>query len=325
MDVALFAALAVIGAFIPLRKLIWLRYSAEREENQRLYYRAAIIAIWLVVAGWLLNAVLMGHSARYKGEATGLTDGFLVPLLEKVPDAPAPPTSKEHGKGAGDDRSPAVRVRAEFARACVAAFLLGCLSPLLNWPYTLHRRFFRPPDALRDQELTLAEFRRSLELILNYESMRDNFDMLMYRYTVSQRPVQITLSSGKVYVGRVMAPPIPNATRKSFRLQPYLSGFRDPGDGRIQYTTNYYPELEAIEVAKSDEEREKATALAELFQVLLFADSVISMSGFDLQSHKRFQERELSAPSVELPPQRIELSGEVRVAAPLAELRHPQA
>ena len=87
MDVALFAALAVVGGFVPLRKLVWLRYQAAREETQRLYYRAAIIGFWLAVMGWFLNGMLLAKSETYRVEATKLSNALLVPLLDKLPES----------------------------------------------------------------------------------------------------------------------------------------------------------------------------------------------------------------------------------------------
>ena len=90
------------------------------------------------------------------------------------------------------------------------------------------------------------------------------------------RPIAVTLSDSKVYVGLVLSRPSLNPHEKYFRLLPTLSGYRDETRD-LHLTTNYARLLEAIE----REDDILAGYRAEELQILLPLDQVASARLFD--------------------------------------------
>ena len=92
----------------------------------------------------------------------------------------------------------------------------------------------------------------------------------------SGRPIAITLSDSKVYIGLVLSRPSLNPREKYFRLLPTVSGYRDE-TRELNVTTNYTPMLEAI--GRRDEAL--AGYRVEELQILLPLDQVVSARLFD--------------------------------------------
>jgi hypothetical protein len=112
--------------------------------------------------------------------------------------------------------------------------LIACR--LLNhvWPFTI---FWNPE----------TEGKRA---ILNYGSP---LEQLLFRALAENKRVMVTLSSGKVYIGRVATSLAPGDETAFYLLQT-KSGYRDQGTQRVEITTHYdkvYKEIARGETAKT--------------------------------------------------------------------------
>ena len=63
-------------------------------------------------------------------------------------------------------------------------------------------------------------------------------EQLLLKALKEEKYVMITLSSGKVYIGRVVTSLAPEDNR-SFELLPFKSGYRETGNHRLEITTHY--------------------------------------------------------------------------------------
>lgn len=109
----------------------------------------------------------------------------------------------------------------EFSGVSVFAFLLGALSP----PILNRRPFAILWDKHKMSDEAIERFGSVLENLL-LKALRDN------------KTVMVTLTSGKVYIGRLTSIPAPGDNR-SFELVPLKSGYRDASTHRLELTTHY--------------------------------------------------------------------------------------
>lgn len=87
----------------------------------------------------------------------------------------------------------------------------------------------------------------------------DPLELLFDRAITHGSLVQVTLQSGKVYVGYVEATLDPSVPRKNVKVLPYLSGSRREGTHEVDFTTDYAPFLKVLDdyAALSRRERRK--------------------------------------------------------------------
>jgi hypothetical protein len=112
----------------------------------------------------------------------------------------------------------------DYSGTAVLAFLLGATSwKLVNRRLSSH------------EELDKAIRRKGdpLEVLLK-DALRDNL------------PILLTIKSGKVYVGTISTNFNPSNDVQSIKIVPILSGYRDPKDQTVTFTTDYYSALTEI-------------------------------------------------------------------------------
>lgn len=103
----------------------------------------------------------------------------------------------------------------------------------------------------------------------------DLFRAMLTEEVGSGRPIAVTLSDSKVYVGLVLSRPSLNPREKYFRLLPTLTGYRDQAR-ELHLTTNYAQMIAAI-----GRNEVLAAYSAEELQVLLPLDQIVSARLFD--------------------------------------------
>jgi len=112
----------------------------------------------------------------------------------------------------------------DLSGTAILAFLIGATS----WKY-LNRKL----DSEKEIDNSIQAKGDPLELLLR-NAMRDT------------RPVLLTAKSGKVYVGSVTANFNPAFDIQSIKIMPILSGYRDPKDQTVTFTTDYFTLLTQI-------------------------------------------------------------------------------
>lgn len=106
-------------------------------------------------------------------------------------------------------------------------------------------------------------------------------EFLLSRSLLNGEAIQVTLSTGKVYVGYVLAVPDPVLPTKFITLQPSMSGRRD-GEGQVSYMT-FYDEI-LMEFEANPDTRDAL----DLFQQVIPVGKVVTPGGFNLDAYVRF-------------------------------------
>lgn len=261
MELALFFVLPLIGGFAFVTGFLLLRYKTGREDAQRLYYRAALFGVFLAFIAALAHEAALRHPdyARFVASAT---TSVLAPLFEKDRVATSVPLT-----------AAAANIRVEIGIVCIYAFLLGALTPLWNLFLRLADYFWAKFAPLR--------WRRSFLDRLNLAAITDQLEWLLAKSLFSASLIQVTLSNSKVYVGSVLESLDPRSPAKYFKIQPWMSGYRDD-DGTVQFNTFYDDILAAFEQDASKR------AAVETFQLVIPIDKVLTASGFDVDAYESF-------------------------------------
>ncbi len=106
----------------------------------------------------------------------------------------------------------------------------------------------------------------------------DDLEELLLEAVAQLKPVSITLTSSKVYVGLVLQTPEPRTTRRTIALLPLMSGFRTE-TGKLQFTT-YYDQIYQERETDDDESND--------FKLVLPLDKMLSVAFFDVAIYERF-------------------------------------
>lgn len=108
-------------------------------------------------------------------------------------------------------------------------------------------------------------------------------------------PLMVTMSWGKVYVGKVVRLPPPAAAlngKGSLRIVPMLSGYRDKDDRTVTLTEDY---LAAIAAWRASEAAHDPRPVGESFALDLRYEDIESVRRFETNLFKRFQTDRVSA------------------------------
>ena len=114
----------------------------------------------------------------------------------------------------------------------------------------------------------------------------NDFELLLAYSVEANMPIMFTLSDRKVYVGWVVRAPNPVEVRKAIRMLPMLSGYRDSETLIVEFTTDYYDALQAIQ-GKEDSALEHLNESD--FEIVIQQDAIISAHPFDLDAYQVFQ------------------------------------
>lgn len=107
---------------------------------------------------------------------------------------------------------------------------------------------------------------------------------LLHDAHLDKRPVMLTLSSRKVYVGWVFTPPVLREPAHVV-LFPTLSGARSVGDLEIRWSTDYSPAYRDLTARM--EKGELLATRPEHFQLVIPLDSIASATYFDRELYDR--------------------------------------
>ena len=266
MDLPLFFTLPLIGGFAFVTGLWSLRWRSARQDSQRLYYRAAL---WGVLLASVMAAVhtLLLLWPLYRHGFDWLNASALRPLFMTKDTLP--------------DQS--LTIRAHVAIVCVYALFIGIVAP----PVWNGAGSWLSKGSGRDRRVRI-----------NQASITDPLELLLSRSLLNGEAIQVTLSTGKVYVGYVLAAPDPDLPTKFITLQPLMSGQRD-SDGKVTYTTFYDQILTEFEADPATKDA------LDSFQQVIPVDKVVTLSGFNLDAYVRFladRESENMDASAELAP-----------------------
>lgn len=295
----------LLGGYLFANSWQLTKYRAAREDSQRLYFLAAFYGIFVAVCAFLIcMALLARSSATIEHAGRVILDIAPLSLLEQDAKAPAPEAADAGlftcflavsliwGSALG------IVLNKITAIAIAVAEWIGRLAPEDSGPRKAMRRFARWLDpylrAVRDRG--------------------DDIEYLLVRSVERTMPIQVTLSTRKVYIGDVVELIEPQNERKTLRLLPLLSGYRDEVDFSIVFTTSYtdlYADaLNPEAVASSG----TVPLKIEDFEVVVQLRDIVSINLFDVDTYLRHSQNgddrpETPAPVEDIPAQEMSIPG----------------
>ncbi len=177
------------------------------------------------------------------------------------------------------------------------AYILGDLNPILSATHLkIEQVKFIAWAMLCLVQAQIAGFlsfnrifvRKGLRLI----SRENVFEELIFESSRKQKPIQITLSNRKVYVGIVVETTSPlNATECDFfSIFPLLSGYRNENTLNIEFTNSYISFYSRPEAIRNLEEK---------FKTVIISSTVVSMAWFDFDSFEGINDSHKNDTSIE--------------------------
>lgn len=131
-----------------------------------------------------------------------------------------------------------------------------------------------------------------------YAIKDDDFEKLLYDSN-GEKPISFTMENGKVYIGLAFRSFRPDEERKSIRILPLRSGFRNKDSGKVEYDTFYMDLYERLSLVPagldSDKYSEYNKAYGEFientddFSVVLPIVDIKSAHFFDVDVFEEFQ------------------------------------
>jgi len=116
--------------------------------------------------------------------------------------------------------------------------------------------------------------------------IKDDLENFLYERMISLSPIQVTVSSGKVYVGVVQDNGGINPKREWFTIVPTQSGYRNEHQ-QVTYTEFY----DEIEVSQTDDQHKPRKKYEDLFSLTIPKSKIVSVSNFDKTVYKQFLEK----------------------------------
>ncbi len=117
-----------------------------------------------------------------------------------------------------------------------------------------------------------------------------DFDQLFYRSLEKQMPILLTLTCGKIYVGRLLQTNDPSKEFTELKILPLMSGYTTVKTKKIRFTT-YYDEI-YDKILQSENEELESQSLRHLhiddFEVVIPFREIQSCRLFDLAAFYEF-------------------------------------
>lgn len=190
-------------------------YHAARESGHRLYLRVVFYTIFLLLISLFIHILLFVNSQYY------------INFIEFI--------------GVFVNLSPnelSIFSQSSKISILILSFILGpLLGHLLNFPkWAFITNIYLPI-------LEIKPFFLYEKMILQHAIKNNDFEKLIARSVYDKFPILFTLEAGKVYVGWSVSVPNPTQERKSVRILPIISGYRDNKTKKVIFTTDYYSVL----------------------------------------------------------------------------------
>lgn len=130
----------------------------------------------------------------------------------------------------------------------------------------------------------ISDENRALQWAMS-RSSTDSMERLLYRAAKTSTPVQLTLKSGKIYIGHIArVPPIRGRADEYLEILPILSGYRETQTHLIRYTVDYIDIILSVIGSSDDRSESNLTRhldkddVSQFIKVLPVADvSIVSM------------------------------------------------
>ncbi|NLY64425.1 MAG: hypothetical protein GX070_05645 [Alcaligenaceae bacterium] len=113
----------------------------------------------------------------------------------------------------------------------------------------------------------------------------NEFEKILYTSSKEQRPIQVSLKSGKVYVGIVNQMSVTGDFNKTeyFTIFPLYSGYRDKDKSLLTLTNSYATFYEKLMPGHAQQDWQ---SLQNNFKTLMIGSEINSMAYFDFEAYK---------------------------------------
>lgn len=284
MTLTPFLLLPLVGGYALFSTWRRTHYYSAREDGHRLYFRAVFYGTFLTIFSALTHILFFVHANWYQAIVRIVAECLGVPEETSMWQQPA-----------------------QAIVLLSTVFWGPALGEIFNLPSRLEQANWVPP---KFRYLFGKWARRVLEGA--YRLKGSDLERLVLKSQDTSLPIMVTLQNGKIYVGWPIENISPGEDRKTLRLSPLLSGYRDDTH-QVQFTTDYSVALakrrdELLELnqqssslsnaenyATTDEpelrlSRKNVSILPDdLFEVILKADQIISSRLFDFEVYGHFK------------------------------------
>lgn len=114
------------------------------------------------------------------------------------------------------------------------------------------------------------------------EEYGEGIELLIYESILEESTVEVSLKTGKSYIGIATEVPIALQGEADVSLIPLASGHRDKETQELRITTYYAPVVLQAMLEKSD-------LVMEDFRIVIATSEIVSARLFDLKIHEKFQ------------------------------------
>lgn len=268
---AALAFVPLLSGYIFVTTWYQTRYLIQREDSQKVYFRAAFWGVWLfllafAVLSWLrpdLNQLIQFLNS-WRGQVI-LTDGQVKPIDLMF-----------------------------WLLVLATTLLLGLWGGfLLNWLFAIWATPFKELVRLlvraakrRDVAFfaSIYGFAKRAAVQRAIYALNSDLDIVLLRAMEANMPVSLTLGHGKVYVGYVTGSIEPGEKREMLRVLPLVSGYREGAEMKLKFTTWY------ISIYQQINSQNLAHLRPELFEIVLPLSEVKSVNLFDINAYNAFQQ-----------------------------------
>lgn len=223
-------------------------YHAARESGHRLYMRVVFYTIILLQIALFTHILLYTSSQSY------------IQIMDFI--------AYFVGSSSGDL---SIFSQPSKISILILTFILGStLGHVLNFPKW---------DFLINMRLPFSEIKPFFlynKKLLQHAIKNNDFEQLITRSVYDVFPILFTLESRKVYVGWAVSAPNPAHERKSIRILPIISGYRNKDTLEVEFTTDYLPIIDGVL-----DDKNINYALEDL-EVIIPASSLSSCHLFDM-------------------------------------------
>lgn len=245
-DLPLAVLVLVSGYSFATTWLVSLVHSA-RESGDRLYFRTVFYSAFLLILSLLIHIIFYTKTLFYP-EFINSFDTII-----KYKDA-------------------SIFGKTSVLAIVLYSFPLGIsLGHFLNFPkrdwfinMTIGKYNYKP-------------FYKFDQYVIRNAIKNNDFEKLVFKAFLKKMPLLVTLDGGKVYSGLVLSCPNPTTERRSLKILPLLSGFRDQETHEVHFTVNYYDVFDEI----IDDEKYEHLDIDD-FDVILPTSQISSAHLFDI-------------------------------------------
>ena len=253
-----------VNTFLPTK------YRSVREVGHRLYFRIALYAILMVLLTSLPMFIV--HLASMLTAPEGVSDGISHHLLGRY-----------------------MRfIETEMGSISMATLPVSVvLSHLLNIVYLNTQWIFaRLRNSRAMMRLSgLLYPKKAINMLLEKIFEHRDFEKLVLYALTAEKPLLITLDTGKVYVGLVPWALDPTESREYLKIIPLQSGYRDPDTKKVHFTISY---KEMVRDVRSNAGVPNFSSLkSEDFEMIIPSDRIVSAHVFDPDVYQELSQQDL--------------------------------